>query len=361
MSEVSKKQLQNLKEKALEIEDSLDIPTKKEVLNSLEEQGRQPNFWNNNKLAQDTLSQISDIRSEIEDISTIQEEIDTLLSLVQENPDSSQDMLEDDFKKIEEKIKNFELLNFLSGKYDKNNATLSIHAGQGGTEANDWVEMLFRMYTMYIEKKGWKYNITNIMKGNEVGIATVTIDILGKYAYGILKKEHGTHRLVRLSPFNAQNLRQTSFAGVEVIPILEDIDENDIEIPEGDIEFKAVKSGGPGGQNVNKTSSAVQITHIPTGITVHCSTQRSQLQNKIKAMQILKGKLWKIVEENRLKEISDVKGEYKIAGWGNQIRNYILHPYKLVKDLRTQVESTDPEKVLDGELEPFLESQLRIQ
>ncbi len=361
MNQFSKKQLQKLKEKAIKIEDSLDIPTKKEVLNSLEKQSRQPNFWNNNKLAQDILSQISDIHSEIENISTIQEEIDILLFLLEGDSDSKRDMLLEDFKKIEEKIKNFELLNFLSGKYDKNNATFSIHAGQGGTEANDWAQMLLRMYTMYIEKKGWKYNITNILKGNETGIATVTIDIFGKYAYGILKKEHGTHRLVRLSPFNAQNLRQTSFAGVEVIPILEDIDEKDIEIPKGDIEFKAVKSGGPGGQNVNKTSSAVQIIHIPTGITVHCSTQRSQLQNKVKAMQILKGKLWKIVEENKLKEISDIKGEYKIAGWGNQIRNYILHPYKLVKDLRTEVESTDPEKVLDGELEPFLESQLRIQ
>jgi len=359
MSKNSKKILENLKEKILEIEESLDISTKQEVLNSLEEGSRKPNFWGNNKLAQDTLSQISDIRSEIENISQLKEDIDTLLSLISET--ENEDSLKEDFEKVQKKVSEFESLMFLSGKYDKNNATLSIHAGQGGTEANDWTEMLLRMYTMYIKKKGWKYEITNILKGNEIGIATVTMDIYGKYAYGILKREHGTHRLIRLSPFNAQNLRQTSFAGVEVIPILEDIDQKEIEIPEGDIEFKAVKSGGPGGQNVNKTSSAVQITHIPTGLTVHYSAQRSQAQNKEKALKILKAKLWKILEENRLHEIDEIKGEYKIAGWGNQIRNYILHPYKLVKDLRTGVESSDPENVLDGNIDEFLESQLRIQ
>jgi peptide chain release factor 2 len=361
MNQVSKKEIEQLHQKILQIEDSLDIDSKKEVLKSLEQESSKKDFWENNRTAQDTLSQISDIRNEIDSITQLKDDISTILELFDETESSSQQDFEKDIQDIKDRLKEFENRMFLSGKYDKNSATLSIHSGQGGTEANDWAEMLFRMYTMYIEKKGWKYNITNILKGNEVGISTVTIDIFGKYAYGILKKEHGTHRLIRLSPFNAQNLRQTSFAGVEVIPILEDIDESDIEIPESDIEFKAVKSGGPGGQNVNKTSSAVQITHIPTGITVHSSAQRSQLQNKMKAIQVLKGKLWKILEENRLKEISDIKGEYKVAGWGNQIRNYILHPYKLVKDLRTGVESSEPEKILDGEIDEFLESEIRIQ
>jgi len=306
------------------------------------------------------MTQISDISQEINNITKLQQDINSLLSLTEDMDKEDEELIKQEYERLEKEISQFESLKFLSGKYDSCNTTMSIHSGQGGTEANDWAEMLFRMYTMYIESKGWKYTVTNILKGQEVGISTVTLDIYGKYAYGILKREHGTHRLIRLSPFNAQNLRQTSFAGVEVIPILDDL-EKDIEIPETDIEFKATKSGGPGGQNVNKTSSAVQITHIPTGITVHCSQERSQLQNRDKAMQILKGKLWKILEENRIKEITDIKGDYKVAGWGNQIRNYILHPYKLVKDLRTGIELSNPESVLDGNLDELLEAQLRIQ
>ena len=360
MNEISKRDIQNLKQKTEEIKESLNIDSRKEVLKSLESESSNPNLWKDKKHAQEVLTQISQIQEEVKKIESIEEEISTLMSLADEQNTSDEQFIEEEYKRIEERIKEFELIKFLAGKYDSCNATMSIHAGQGGTEAEDWTEMLFRMYTMYIEKKGWKYNITNMIKGAEAGIATVTFDVIGKYSYGILKREHGTHRLVRLSPFNAQNLRQTSFAAVEVIPILKDV-EKDIEIPEGDIEFKAVRASGPGGQKVNKTSSAVQITHIPTGITVTCSEERSQLQNRQKAMEILKGKLWKIMEENRLKEISDIKGDYKLAGWGNQIRNYILHPYKLVKDLRTGVESNDPQSVLDGNIEQFLEAQLRIQ
>lgn len=360
MGSISKREIDELNQKILDIQDSLDIESKKEILKSLEEESRKEDLWNNQKHAQDVLSQISDITEEINKIKNLRDSLESLSSLLDESTQSDQDILYEDFNKLKDEIYQFESLKFLSGKYDKCNATISIHSGQGGTEANDWTEMLFRMYTMYIEKKGWKYNISNIIKGNEVGISTVTFDVIGKYAYGILKMEHGTHRLIRLSPFNAQNLRQTSFAGVEVTPILDEL-EKDIEIPETDIEFKATKAGGPGGQNVNKTSTAVQITHIPTGIVVHCSEERSQLQNRERAMQILKGKLSRILEENRLKEISDIKGDYKIAGWGNQIRNYILHPYKLVKDLRTDIESSNPESILDGNLDEFLDAQLRIQ
>ncbi len=360
MNSISKRDIEELAQKVDDIAKSLDIDSKKDILRSLEQESRKENLWEDNKHAQDVLAQIADINNEIDSITKLQQNINSLLSLIEENKKEDEELLTQEYERLEKEISQFESLKFLSGKYDNCSATMSIHSGQGGTEANDWAEMLFRMYTMYIEKKGWKYTVTNILKGQEVGISTITLDIYGKYAYGILKREHGTHRLIRLSPFNSQNLRQTSFAGVEIIPILDNL-EKDIEIPESDIEFKATKSGGPGGQNVNKTSSAVQITHIPTGITVHCSQERSQLQNRQKAMQILKGKLWKILEENRIKEISEIKGNYKIAGWGNQIRNYILHPYKLVKDLRTGIELSNPESVLDGNLDELLEAQLRIQ
>lgn len=360
MENISKREIEELNKKLLEIEGTLNIDSKKEILKSLEEESRNQDLWENQKHAQEVLTQIADIREEVQKIEEIKTNLNSLLSIAQDSKEEDQEILSEEFNTLRDEISQFESIKFLSGKYDMCDATVSIHSGQGGTEANDWAEMLFRMYTMYIEKKGWKYTVTNILKGNEVGIATVTFEVKGKYAYGILKREHGTHRLIRLSPFNAQNLRQTSFAGVEVIPILGDLDK-DIDIPESDIEFKATKSGGPGGQNVNKTSTAVQITHIPTGIVVTCSEERSQLQNRQKAMLILKGMLWKILEENRLKEISDIKGDYKVAGWGNQIRNYILHPYKLVKDLRTGFESSNPESILDGNLDQLLEAQLRIQ
>lgn len=360
MEKISKREIEQLSEKLDEIAQSLDINSKKEILNTLEKESSQQDFWKDQENAQNTLSQISDIKQEITKIETLKNSLTSLLSLIENSTDEETLLLLEDYNKLKNDISEFESIKFLSGKYDDCDAIVSIHSGQGGTEANDWAEMLFRMYTMYIEKKGWSYTVTNILKGNEVGISTVTFEVKGKYAYGLLKREHGTHRLIRLSPFNAQNLRQTSFAGVEVIPTLDSLDK-EIDIPDSDIDFKATKSGGPGGQNVNKTSTAVQITHIPTGIVVHSSEQRSQLQNREKAMQILKGKLFKILEENRLKEISEIKGDYKIAGWGNQIRNYILHPYKLVKDLRTGVESSNPESVLDGNIEEFLDAQLRIQ
>lgn len=360
MASISKKEITELVEKLHDIEQSLNIPSKEEALELLTKESTREDLWDDQKNAQNILAQISDITEEIAVLKQLKEDTQTLQALYEELPDDEKDSILEDFKSLEEKISSFETVKFLSGKYDKSNAILSIHAGQGGTEANDWAEMLLRMYTKYFERKGWSYKVADITKGNEVGISTVTIDINGKYAYGLLKKEHGTHRLIRLSPFNAQNLRQTSFAGVEVMPVMEELNQ-DIDIPDSDIEFKAVKSGGPGGQNVNKTSSAVQITHIPTGISVHCSEGRSQLQNRERAMQILRGKLWKIIEENRLKEISEIKGEHKVAGWGNQIRNYILHPYKLVKDLRTGIETSNPESVLDGEIDEFVEAQVRIQ
>ena len=358
MTTLTKKELKNDKKLLDSIIASLDLSNKQELLKRLEQESIKKDFWSDNQNAQFVMRQIESIKREIENSKTLSEDLNSLIELY-DITENSEELLED-YNDIHKRIKDFEKLKFLSGKYDDKNVYLSIYAGQGGTESNDWAAMLLRMYQMYSDKKGWNHSIEEIESGSEAGISNATMKIEGEYVYGMLKKEHGTHRLVRISPFNAQGLRQTTFAGVEVIPIIEKIDK-DIDIPEKDIEFKAVKAGGPGGQKVNKTSSAVQITHIPTGITVHSSTERSQLQNRENAMNILKSKLARILEEERIEEIDKIKGDYKKASWGNQIRNYILHPYKLVKDLRTGVESSNPESVLDGNLDEFVEAQLRIQ
>jgi len=358
MEVLTKKILENEKELLVSIISSLNLDLKKERLKELEHSSIKKDFWKNNQKAQKVMKQIESIRNEIEISKKLKDDLNSLIDLY-ESTDNSEDLSEE-YNDLHIKIKDFEKLKFLSGKYDSSDAILSIHAGQGGTESNDWAQILMRMYQMYVDSKSWKYEVEEIESGSETGISNVTMKIFGEYAYGLLKKEHGTHRLVRISPFNAQGLRQTTFAGVEVIPVIEKTDSN-IEIPENDIDFKAVRAGGPGGQKVNKTSSAVQITHIPTGITVHCSTQRSQTQNRECAMNTLRSKLARILEDERVEEIDKIKGDYKQASWGNQIRNYILHPYKLVKDLRTNVESNDPESVLDGKLDLFIEAQLRIQ
>ena len=358
MTTLTKKELKNDKELLKSIISSLDLNKKEIELKELEKRSLDPNFWSDNQNAQSVMRQIESISKEIDNSDKLTQDLNSLIELY-EITENSEELLEE-YGDIHKQVKDFEKLKFLSGKYGNKDVYLSIYAGQGGTESNDWASMLLRMYEMYADKKGWKYSIEEIENGSETGISSATIKISGEYVYGMLKKEHGTHRLVRISPFNAQGLRQTTFAGVEVIPIIEKVDK-DIDIPEKDIEFKAVKAGGPGGQKVNKTSSAVQITHIPTGITVHSSTERSQLHNRENAMNILKSKLARILEEERVEEIDKIKGDHKKASWGNQIRNYVLHPYKLVKDLRTDIESSNPESILDGNLDEFVEAQLRIQ
>ena len=356
MESFSKKDIENLNKEIAEISDSLGLEEKKNRISELEQETNTKDFWDDQENAKSILKEIEKLRDIISKSISLQEKAQTLLELSNEDTN----LLEEDFLNLKTETEEFKKYQFLSHPYDDSNAILSIYAGQGGTESNDWVEMLLRMYERFCEQQGWKIQITHLVKGTETGISTVTLKVEGPYAFGMLKREHGTHRLVRLSPFNAQNLRQTSFAGVEVIPEIDKMDE-DLEIPDSDIDFKAVKSGGPGGQNVNKTSSAVQITHIPTGIVVHSSEERSQAQNRENAMNILKAKLWRIKEEEQKEKISEIKGEHKQASWGNQIRNYILHPYKLVKDLRTGIESSDPESVLDGNLSPFIEAEIRIQ
>lgn len=321
------------------------------------------NFWSDQNRAKAVMREITWIEQTLKKLTEIETTYNNLKEywelLKKEDTESAEKDLAQDLEIFDKRISDFELLQFLAQPYDQRDAILSIHAGQGGTEANDWAEMLMRMYLRYSEKKGWGTEVLHIVRGDQGGVGTVSIQVSGPYAYGYLKGEHGTHRLVRISPFNAQGLRQTSFAGVEILPVLEANDADDIVIPDEEIEFKATQSGGPGGQNVNKRSTAVTITHKPTGITIHTTTQRSQYQNREYAMKLLKAKLWELKQQQQDSEKSKLKGEHKIAGWGNQIRNYVLHPYKLVKDLRTGVESSNTEAVLDGDLNMFVEALLR--
>jgi len=359
MQNLSKVQLEKLNKEISETLVDLDLEGKKSRAGELQNLTLNEDFWKRPDFAKTIMQELEHIKKELTIAKDLSDKSSILLELFEASNEKERQSLNDDYKQLQTELNSFQIIKFLSGKYDTADAILSIHAGQGGTEANDWTEMLLRMYKRYAEKMNWGVTTQHSVPGTEAGISSVTITISGQYAFGMLNKESGVHRLVRQSPFNAQSLRQTSFAGVEVTPVIDD-DDDEIIIPDSDIEFKAVRSSGAGGQSVNKTSSAVQIKHIPSGIVVHNSEQRKQAQNRAAAMKILKAKLWQIKQDKQAKELSDIKGDYKVAGWGNQIRNYVLHPYKLVKDLRTGIESSHPEKVLDGELNPFIEAEIRI-
>ncbi len=327
----------------------------------LEKESSDPNLWSDEAKAKKIMQELAHLNSLLSDLTSVAENLKSLADLVKMQEESKDSSLDNDIqalnRTVSRQLDKLELVTFLSGPYDKNEAILSIHSGQGGTEAMDWSKMLSRMYTRYFERKDWPHEMVAYSAGEEAGLKSVTYIIHAPYVFGYLKNERGTHRLVRLSPFNADSLRQTSFAGVEVMPLLEDTGE--IEIRDEDLEFEASRSTGAGGQNVNKVSTAVRIRHIPTNIVVEAQSQRYQEQNRKIALQLLKAKLWEIEEKKRQEELSKIKGAHHVAGWGTQIRSYVLHPYKLVKDLRTEYESTDPDSILDGNLDMFIETELK--
>ena len=356
-----KVKLNNIHPKLKELASSLNIEECKVELDRLHAQIESDGFWDNTDTAQKVTKQASQLEVKIGRYEKMCAHWDDLMTIcemaIEENDDTMLDELVEGYQELEEEMEKERLETLLSGEYDGNNAIVSFQAGAGGTEAQDWASMLYRMYTHWVEAHGLSYKILDYLDGDEAGIKSASILVEGTNAYGLLKSENGVHRLVRVSPFDANARRQTSFAAVEVIPEITD-DSKDVEIRPEDIEMQVYRSSGAGGQHINKTSSAVRLIHKPTGIVVSCQTQRDQFQNKETCMRMLRSKLIEIKEREHLDKISDIKGTQLKIEWGSQIRNYVFMPYTLAKDTRTGYEMTNINAVMDGDLDGFINAYL---
>lgn len=337
-----------------------DLTSKEVDLLKLQTESENPHLWDDSASAQKLMKSLTDLRNEVESWRTIQNRIAETIELAELDDPAMNDDIEVETQKIEAEVQSREFDILLGGKYDQGNAFLEISSGAGGTESNDWAAMLERMYLRWTERRGYATEIISLTEGEEAGIKSVVISVTGRYAYGRLHAEKGVHRLVRLSPFDANHRRHTSFAMVEVLPEAAQND-LDVQINPDDLKIDIYRSSGAGGQNVQKNSTAIRITHIPTGIVVSCQNERSQLQNRENAMRVLRARLLQIAQNEQDKELSKLRGEYQKTEFGSQIRSYVLHPYHMVKDHRTEYESGNTQAVLDGEIDSFIEAFLRYR
>ena len=358
-----KLELQQYEDQLKEVRDSLDLEYKKQRIEELQRESEAPDFWNNADVANKKMKQLKDLQTLVEDADGLSASYEDMMMLIEmgneENDRSMIEEVREELDSFEAKIEEMRLSTLLTGEYDDSNAIISLNAGAGGTESCDWCSMLYRMYTRWADRKGYSVDVMNYVDGDEAGIKSVDFQINGPNAYGYLKSERGVHRLVRISPFNAQGKRQTSFVSCDVMPDIEK--DTDIEVNPDDIRIDTYRSSGAGGQHINKTSSAIRITHFPSGIVVTCQNERSQFQNKDKAMQMLKAKLYMKQQEEEAAKLAGIRGEVKDIAWGSQIRSYVLQPYTLVKDTRTQEETSNTGAVLDGDIDRFINAYLKME
>ncbi len=357
-----KQELQQYEDQLQEVCQSLDLDFKKQRIEELSRESEAPDFWNNVDVANKKMKDLKDLQALVSDAEGLRSSYADMLDLIdlanEEDDESMVPSIREELDAFETKLEDMRLSTLLTGEYDANDAIVSLNAGAGGTESCDWCNMLYRMYTRWADKRGFKVEVLNFLDGDEAGIKSVEFQVSGTNAYGYLKSEHGVHRLVRISPFNAQGKRQTSFVSCDVMPVIEH--DNSIEINPDDIRIDTYRSSGAGGQHINKTSSAIRITHFPTGIVVTCQNERSQFQNKDKAMEMLRSRLLMLKIQQNMDKAAEIRGDVKDIAWGSQIRSYVLQPYTLVKDTRTEEQTSDTGRVLDGDIDRFINAYLRM-